>query len=263
MRGALITGCSSGIGRALAAELARRGFRVIATARDSSTLERLDVARRLALDVTSERSVNAAVAQAGQIDVLVNNAGLGLWAPVEAVPMQMTRALFDTNVFGMLRVLHAVLPQMRARKSGLIVQVSSPTGRFSGPLMGTYAATKHAIEALSEALRIELRTFGVNITIVEPGAVATSLPANRLFADLPEYHEFTKRVLDTLRDSMRKTPYSVDYCASAIADIIESERPALRYPVTPDAEWTIARRLEMTDDEWERRQIKRYLPDLS
>src|SRR4030095_16788026 len=125
----VITGCSSGIGRALASLLTGRGYEVIATARKLEALAGLDVAQRLALDVTSDASVAIAVAAAGRIDVLVNNAGVGLWGPVEAVGIEQAKALFETNVFGPMRVQNAVLPQMRARHDGIIIQVSSVAGR--------------------------------------------------------------------------------------------------------------------------------------
>ena len=157
---ALITGCSSGFGRATAIELKARGHEVVATARRPETLDDLDVDARLALDVTDDASVAAAVAAAGQVDALVNNAGINVAGPVEKVPVDEVRRLFETNVFGALRMTQAVLPQMRARRGGTIVNVSSINGRVAQPLAGFYAATKFALEAMSEALHFEAGHFG-------------------------------------------------------------------------------------------------------
>jgi NADP-dependent 3-hydroxy acid dehydrogenase YdfG len=144
----LITGCSSGFGRATAIELKKRGFDVVATARRPETLDDLDVDGRLALDVTDDASVAAAVRAAGDIDALVNNAGIGVSGPVELVPLGEVRRLFETNFFGVVRMIQAVLPQMRARRSGTIVNVSSVSGKVAAPLSGFYAASKFALEAV-------------------------------------------------------------------------------------------------------------------
>src|SRR5204862_1181362 len=140
-RSALITGCSTGIGRATAVELMKRGHEVVATARRPEVLEDLDVTLRLALDVTSDASVAAAVAAAGEIDVLVNNAGIGVGGPVECVPIDRAQAMFDTNVWGPARMVQALAPGMRARNRGAIVNVTSLAGRAVGPLNGFYAAS--------------------------------------------------------------------------------------------------------------------------
>lgn len=151
----LITGCSTGIGRAAAVELTKRGFEVVATARRPETLEDLDVADKLRLDVDDDASVKEAVAKAGQIDALVNNAGWGMHSPIEKTPLDEVRRMFETNVIGAVRTMQAVLPQMRERGSGVIVNVSSLAGLVSSPLGGFYSATKHALEAITEALHYE------------------------------------------------------------------------------------------------------------
>src|SRR5215472_14426792 len=138
---ALITGCSSGIGRAAATELTKRGYEVVATARRPQTLDDLDVAQKLALDVTSDASVAAACEAAGRIDVLVNNAGYGLEGAIEAVPLDDVRQVFETNVIGASRMIQAVVPAMRARGQGVVVNVSSVAGVVAGPLGGYYAAS--------------------------------------------------------------------------------------------------------------------------
>lgn len=250
----LITGCSSGIGRALAIELTRRGHEVIATARNANTLQDLQVTQRLTLDVISEQSIAAAVSAAGRIDALVNNAGVGLWGPVEATSQEDLERLFATNVYGPLRMLRAVLPQMRARRQGKIMQVSSVVGRVSGPLVGIYSASKHALDAYSEALRIELAPFGVPVTIVEPGAVESAFASNRHTTTLPDYADTVRRFTQKLTSS-RAAAISSDAVARRLADIIETDAPQLRYVVTDDAVALFAARQAQSDAEWERQQL--------
>jgi NADP-dependent 3-hydroxy acid dehydrogenase YdfG len=154
MPSVLITGASKGVGRATAAEFASRGYRVIATARDPRTLEDLDVAQRLRLDVTDQSSVDEAVAAAGEVDILVSNAGVIFLAAVEASPIAEIERLFAQNTAGAIRVAQAVLPQMRERKSGRLLFVSSLLGRLVLPGQAAYAASKWALEALAEALEL-------------------------------------------------------------------------------------------------------------
>src|SRR5437016_5041996 len=161
----LITGCSSGIGRASAIELTKRGFEVIATARKPETLDDLDVADKLALDVTDDASIAAAVKAAGQIDILINNAGFGVGGPIEKVPVSEVKRLYDTNVFGCVRMIQAVVPQMRERGSGTVVNVSSVAGRTASPLGGYYSSSKFALEAISEALHFEVGHFVILVIV--------------------------------------------------------------------------------------------------
>lgn len=161
MSSVLITGANRGIGRAIAGEFARRGHRVVATARDPRTLADLDVSQRLALDVTDDASVTAAVEAAGDIDIVINNAGVIFYAAVEAIPLAELQRLFNLNTFGALRVAQAVLPQMRARGDGKLMFMSSVVGRIVLPPGAAYASTKWALEALIEALAIEVTPFGV------------------------------------------------------------------------------------------------------
>ena len=169
----LITGCSSGFGRAAATELTKRGHDVVATARRCETLDDLDVAARLALDVDDAASVRAAVGAAGPLEALVNNAGFGIVGPVESVSLDDARRCMDTNLFGAARLIQAVLPGLRARGGGTIVNVSSIAGRVGAPLSGYYSATKWALEGLSESLHFEVGHFGIRVRIVEPGAFDT------------------------------------------------------------------------------------------
>ena len=179
LRVVLITGCSTGIGRAAAERFLGRGWTVYATARRPETLNDLAArgARTLALDVTDEDSMRAAVEQVtaaeGSVGVLVNNAGYGQQGPVEDTPMEEVRRQFETNVFGLVRLTQLVLPGMRARGWGRIVNVSSMGGRLTLPGLGFYHASKYAVEAISDALRFEVRPFGIGVSLVEPGPVLT------------------------------------------------------------------------------------------
>ena len=175
----LITGSSSGIGAATARHLAHLGWTVYATARRTETLRELEAAgcRALALDVTDEASMQAAVAtveeEHGAVGVLVNNAGYSQTGAIETVPLDEVRAQFETNVFGLVRMCQLVLPGMRAQRWGKIVNVSSMGGRLTFPGAGHYHASKYAVEAISDALRFEVRGFGVDVILVEPGFILT------------------------------------------------------------------------------------------
>ena len=171
----LITGCSSGIGQAAALALHEAGRTVVATARNPDTLSGLAARglRTLALDVTDESSMRAAVDAAGPIDVLVNNAGYGLYGTVEQLPMAEIRRQFETNFFGLVRLTQLVLPGMRAAGGGRILNVSSMGGRATLPGGAFYHASKYAVEALSDALRMEVARFGIHVVLIEPGPVRT------------------------------------------------------------------------------------------
>src|SRR5919198_480433 len=175
----LITGCSTGIGRATAERLAGRGHTVYATARRPESIADLEGkgCRTLALDVTDEASMQAAVEAVeeaeGAVGALVNNAGYSQSGAIESVPLDRIRAQFETNVFGLIRMCQLVLPGMRRQGWGRIVNVSSMGGRLTFPGGGAYHATKHAVEALSDALRFEVRAFGVDVALIEPGLIKT------------------------------------------------------------------------------------------
>ena len=241
----LITGCSKGIGRATARLLAAGGHEVVASARDLRSIEDLDVSARVALDVTDPGSVASAVAAAGELDALVNNAGEIALGPVEAVPIDEVRHLFDLNVFGQLRMVQAVVPQMRARGQGTIINLSSVVGRVTMPLNGVYGATKYAVEALSEALRFELAPFGVRVAVVEPGVVATgALEAPRAYAASDDaYGPLAAQIHSPGQEML-----APEQVAEAIADVIEADRSPLRRPVGSDAEALLAARAALDDD---------------
>lgn len=248
----LITGCSSGIGRATAGELASRGHEVIATARRPETLDDLDVKERLALDVTNDSSVRAVAEAAGPVDVLVNNAGVSMRGPVEDVPLDAVRQLVETNVYGPIRVIQAFVPGMRERGSGVVVNVSSVAGRVGLPLSGYYSASKFALEAISEALQYEMRRFGIRVVIVEPGYVATNISeaAARFNVDgvyAPLYEQMS-RADEQLLGGERPGPEIV---ATAIADAVERDDTPLRVPVGVDAELATATRAALSDAEFE------------
>jgi NAD(P)-dependent dehydrogenase (short-subunit alcohol dehydrogenase family) len=182
----LITGASSGIGRATATELARRGHRVFGTTRSPQRVQPIDGVTFLSLDVTSEESVRQAVQSvieaAGRIDVLVNNAGAAVLGALEETSVEQAKALFDTNVFGIMRTSQAVLPGMRAQNSGLIVNVSSVLGFMPAPYLALYSSTKHAVEGLSESLDHEVRQFGIRVVLIEPNFTRTDLGAHSIAA---------------------------------------------------------------------------------
>ena len=248
MRSVLVTGSSSGIGRALARRFAREGWRVFATMRRPESGEELrrDAAAQgwtlttPALDVTSDASVAAAVDEAhaaagGALDVVVNNAGYYLWGAVEETTPEELAAQLDTNLLGVLRVTRAVLPPMRARRTGTIVNMSSVSGRVVLPAVGPYHASKWALEALSESLRYELIPFGVNVVLIEPGPYDTGLHANEKRAAASEWPDSPyaaqaaayKRQLAALRRA------ELDGLCDVVLRAATARRPKLRWPVGP------------------------------
>jgi NAD(P)-dependent dehydrogenase (short-subunit alcohol dehydrogenase family) len=259
----LITGCSTGIGRATAAHLAARGWRVYATARRLEAVRDLAArgCRPLALDVCDEASMRAAVAAVerdeGAVGVLVNNAGYGQEGPLEEVSPEQMRRQFETNVFGLVRLTQLVLPGMRQQRWGRIVNVSSMGGRLTLPGGGMYHATKYAVEALSDALRFEVRGFGIDVVVIEPGPITTrfgdtavaSVPA--LAGDASPYAAFnavlTQRIREAYEGPMAMFAKGPDAVARVIEKAITATRPRTRYPVTAAARILMA--------------LRRWLPD--
>jgi NAD(P)-dependent dehydrogenase (short-subunit alcohol dehydrogenase family) len=241
----LITGSSKGLGRATALELARRGHEVIATARRVETLADLPVAERLSLDVTDDASVRRAVEQAGRVDVLINNAAEIALAPLESIPFEEVRNLYETNVFGALRMIQAFTPAMRERRAGTVLNVSSVVGRMSLPLTGIYCSTKWALEALSESLRLELGHFGVRVVVVEPGLIGTgALDAPRAwFGENDPYLPLRNSRPSVPREQL--TPPEV--IARTIADAVEAPEQRFRWPAGADAEALLAARAKLDD----------------
>jgi len=241
----LITGASRGIGRATAQELARRGHEVIATARDVTALADVPASVRLSLDVTDQASVDAAVA-AGPVDVLVSNAGATVRAPVETVPLDAVRDLIELNTLGALRVAQAVLPGMRARGSGQLIFVSSIQGRLVIPLIGAYAASKWALEALAETLAIEAGHFGVSVHVLQPGAVASG-GAERAPVYLDEANPY-QPLLEKI-GVLRSAPITVEEVAAAVATTVDQGPvAAFRIPVGDSATRVLAARKAAPED---------------
>jgi NAD(P)-dependent dehydrogenase (short-subunit alcohol dehydrogenase family) len=262
----LITGCSSGIGRETAKLLAGKGWTVYATARRAESIADLQAhgARTLALDVTDDASMAAAVAaveeQEGAVGVLVNNAGINELGAIESVPLENVRRLFETNVFGPTRLSQLVLPGMRAQGWGRIVNVGSMNGRFTWPGMGHYCATKHALEAISDALRHELRPFGVDVSLIEAGFVKTDFgaaAAQRVSQDDDgPYTTYNAQIAETARTwqegpnaRLAASPHDV---AQTIEKAIAADgRPKARYRVAPSAAIMLTTRKVLPDAAFE------------
>jgi NAD(P)-dependent dehydrogenase (short-subunit alcohol dehydrogenase family) len=265
----LITGCSSGIGRATALRLARDGWTVYATARRPDSIADLSEAgaRTLALDVTDEQSMRDAVAtvesEAGAVGVLVNNAGYSQSGAVETVPLDSVRRQFETNVFGLARLTQLALPKMRAQGWGKIVNLSSMGGRLTFPGGGWYHATKHAVEAMSDALRYELRGFGIDVIVVEPGLITTEFgeAAASAMADVSSagedgaYTEFNAAVGTLTKGAyegpMRHLGGPPERVAAAIEKAIRARRAPTRVTVTPSAKMMLGTRKLLSDRAWD------------
>jgi NAD(P)-dependent dehydrogenase (short-subunit alcohol dehydrogenase family) len=250
----LITGCSTGFGRATAIELTKRGHEVIATARRSETMDDLDATDKLRLDVDDDASVADAVNSAGRVDALVNNAGFGIQGPVEHVPLPEFRRMFETNVLGAMRMIQAVLPQMRERGSGTIVNVTSLAGLVTPPLGSSYSATKRALEAISEALHYEVGHFGIRVALVEPGYFETEFQGKepRFGLDAPPYDELDRQWAVAFEKLRGSEPVSgPEPVAQVIADAVEGTEQKLRWPVGADADMVLAARNSMDDETFE------------
>jgi NAD(P)-dependent dehydrogenase (short-subunit alcohol dehydrogenase family) len=257
---AVVTGSSSGIGLATAVALARAGHIVVAAMRN---LDRGADIRRIAeqeklpihlakIDVDEDKSVDEGfakiVAEHGPIDVLVNNAGIPGGGVVEETTLGVFRQVMETNFFGALRCTKAVIPSMRERRHGTIVNVTSVAGRVAGASHGSYAASKWALEAVSESLAQELRPFNVRVAIVEPGVIATPIFTKAPAPTAESLYPFRKRLRALFAASLAKpTPPSL--VGDAIRDLLASDRPRLRYPVGPDAEPWIRARANKTDEQ--------------
>jgi NAD(P)-dependent dehydrogenase (short-subunit alcohol dehydrogenase family) len=249
---ALVTGAGRAIGAATAAGLSEAGWEVVATARDVGVLAGVTAARRLQLDVTDPDSVQRCVAAAGEIDLLVNNAAISESGPLETYPLDRLAAILDTNTIGTLRMVQAVVPGMRARGRGTIVNVSSVNGRVSTPLGGAYAASKFALEALSESLHLELGHFGIRVVIIEPGYIAPGMKESPKWGIEPPYDELAEQWTGTdaalLGDDGRPGPELV---GRAILEAVTTDEPRLRWPVGADAELVLSARRELDDEAFE------------
>ena len=247
----LVTGASSGIGNVTCLHLAEKGYTVIGTSRSLERLAALfDEAEDrglkvygVELDMNSDDSVDsvmpALISQFGSIDALVNNAGFGVWGPVQSLSIDELKTQFEANFFGAVRMIHAVLPTMIERGEGRIINISSVLGRFGTPFNGAYVASKFALEGISESLRTELAPLGVRVSVVEPGLFETDFQKNELRAvraddpDMP-YAPYVRLYNErgTQLDRLAADPIRV---ARVIEKIVRSRHPRFRYPVGPDA----------------------------
>lgn len=253
-RVALVTGASSGIGKVTALRLAAQGYHVFAAARHLEPIDDIRVTNLepLHLDVTSEDSIKEALgtvmAHAERIDVLVNNAGFGAYGTLEEMSLEDAQKQFDVNVFGLMRLTKAVLPTMRRQRGGYIVNVSSVAGKLSIPMMGWYSASKHALEALSDSLRLEVKPFGIKVVLVEPGNIKTNFQEtaeaqSQDVQQLDAYKGLRAEFKAFSRENSENgaEPYAV---ASVIEKAVTSERPQNRYVAPFKANYyTLARRV--------------------
>lgn len=240
---ALVTGASSGIGEATALELAEAGYTVYAAARRVERMAHLTGSgiRPIAMDVTDGASMQAGVekilAETGRLDVLVNNAGYGSYGAVEDVPLDEARYQFEVNVFGAARLVQLVLPQMRAQRSGKIVNITSMGGKIHTPLGAWYHATKFALEAISDCLRLELKPFGIDVVVIEPGGIKTEwagIAAGKLRAvsSTGPYAPQGNAVADSLSsESNQRRASAPELIARTISKAVQARRPKTRYAV--------------------------------
>jgi NAD(P)-dependent dehydrogenase (short-subunit alcohol dehydrogenase family) len=272
----LITGATDGLGKALALLLAERGYRVFAAGRSRQKLAELDAMQgqrklpleTIALDVCSDDSVQRAVsdilAKTSMLDVLVNNAGVNYTAAVEDLTMDDWRAQFETNFFGVLRVTRAILPHMRERRSGRILMMSSLSGLVTPPTQGAYSSSKHALEGLSNALRMELYPFGIEVVLIEPGYIMTGLQKSAAELSRPyvqkggPYAPLYARFFTSVNDTRAKSKTTPEDCARVMLHAIETAHPKPRYGVTslaPFVKWS--KRL-LTDSAMDAMLRRRY-----
>lgn len=258
---AMVTGASSGIGKAIVQQLLKDGWIVYGAARRVQKMADIEAmgAKVLSLDVTDDASMTTAVqtllSAEGQIDALVNNAGYGSYGALEDVPLQEAKRQFDVNVFGLMRLTQLVLPSMRAAKSGTIVNISSMGGRIWMPIGGWYHATKHAVEVLSDALRMETEPFGIRVVVVQPGAIESewsSIAAQTLRENSQgsAYQRTVEPMANLLEDYQNAS--SPNVVAKAVSKAVNSRNPKRRYATPMDAKLYIFLHWLLPDWAWER-----------
>ncbi len=263
MKKVLITGSSRGIGLETALAFGRAGYQVFATLRNpdgASELKQKIKEEALpiflhAMDVNSDDSVTSCIQgiikRFGSIDVLVNNAGIGLNGAIEEMSMEDFKAVMETNFFGAVRCIQAVLPAMRKRKSGCIINVTSVSGRLTSSPLGCYSASKFALEAVSEALAQEVKPFNIRVGIIEPGIIDTDM-ARDIEQEHHSIYPSSKRMADLFFASL-KNPTPATLVGEKILEFAESDSWILRHPVGPDALPFIQWRNSMTDEQWTNR----------
>lgn len=242
---AIVTGASSGLGHAICHQLEQQGYYVYACARRASILEKLrsQNIEPLTLDVTKDSQCQDAIQHIieskGTVDLLINNAGFGLYSTIEDANIEAVQYQFDVNLFGIIRLTQKVLPYMRKKQSGRIINISSVVGQISMPIIGYYAASKHAVEAFSDALRMEVQQFGIDVVIVEPGAIKTGFE-QIAFESLKKSHKtraydrLVKKMQDFSVDMFAKAP-AAECINKSIKHAISSKKPKKRYQVGKDA----------------------------
>ncbi len=236
----LITGASSGVGQSTARLLSRRNYKVFGTSRNPANAETIPAVEMLPLDVRAGDSVRACVeavfSRVGHVDVLINNAGYELAGALEELTLDEARAQFETNFFGVVRIVNAVLPVMRRQKHGHIINVSSLAGLSSIPFLGIYSASKFALEGYTEALRHEVKPFNIQVSLTEAGFLKTPMMTNRQAgaSRIAEYDPFRQRALNAIRGSEQQAP-GAELVAETLLEIISSKNPRLRYPIGQQA----------------------------
>jgi NAD(P)-dependent dehydrogenase (short-subunit alcohol dehydrogenase family) len=232
----LITGASSGVGQATARLLSRRDFRVFGTSRNPASAEAIPAVEMLPLDVCSDDSARACVeavaSRSGRLDVLINNAGYELAGALEEISSEEARAQFETNFFGVVRMVNAVLPLMRRQRSGHIVNGGSLSGLSSVPFMGFYSASKFALEGYTEALRLEVKPFHIQVTLTEAGFLRTQMMSHRQVGSnrIRDYDPWRERALEAVHAQEEKGP-GPELVAEKLLEIVSSHAPRLRYPI--------------------------------
>ena len=253
---ALVSGASSGIGLDTARDLLKKGFLVYGAARRVDRMQPLleSGGRALQLDICKDEDIVAAVAQIereeGRLDVLVNNAGYGSYGPLEEVPQDEARRQFDVNIFGLARLTQEVLPLMRKQKSGRIINISSMGGVIVTPLGNWYHATKFALEGLSDTMRLELAQFGIEVIVIQPGAIATewggiAAEGMKPYAENGAYTDFTRKVIKLFAAETQGSPTSV--VSQAICHAATARKPKTRYAIGKFAKSYIRMRRLLSD----------------
>ena len=267
----LVTGCSSGIGYATCLVFARNNFATYGTVRDLLKAEKIkEITNReklplkiIRLDVNDDESVRTAIqriiSDSGRINILINNAGYGMFGPIEEISVEDIKEQFETNFFGTIRLIKAIVPIMRKQRNGTIVNISSMVGRFGVPLNAAYVSSKFALEGLSESISFELEKFGIKVILVEPGVVQTDFFQNLKIkgtdAKSP-YHKLMGRRIAFLKSGMKNSISSSDQVANTILHAVNSRDPDLRYVIGNDATNSIHMRNSLPD-----RQFMKWIRD--
>jgi NAD(P)-dependent dehydrogenase (short-subunit alcohol dehydrogenase family) len=279
---ALVTGGTDGLGRAAAVMLAEHGYRVFAGGRNAerrAALQQLAGERKLPLaaielDVCDDGSVDRAVTEiektAATVDVLVNNAGIAIAAVMEEITLEDLRRQFETNYFGLVRMSQRVLPAMRRKLRGRIINMSSIAGKLVSPLFGPYSSSKHAVEAASDAMRLEVYPFGIQVVLIEPGYIPTSMNRNAgelssayaKGAQQSPYKAVYEGFLSAWSKTTKSSQYSAEDCAQVVVRAVEDDPPRARYPVTREAKLGILARRWLSDRAMDRQMRKTMgIPD--